>query len=443
MAKSKFNFIAPVKPANGEAVPASPSLTLTPPETVPPSPLKSEGEDNYLKTRLIPRGKIKNNPKNKYDMTDIESLAESILHYGLMQPLVVVYIMQDDVYMLETGHRRAAALNKLIDTYANWPDQSDAEYLLYKKYVKSFEKGYPCIVSAKIDDGVEYVSDDDLDNTDPDVIRSEIRLHLTNCEVREIDRARTIARLSKLYDVLNGGKKREEKINVNKQIAADMQITERQVINYKNVSKLIPELQEAFELKRITLKESSRIAQLDEDEQRTILSLLNSENGDRAKINELLAEKAALNSTLKVLQKSLSDKAAELENLHKEAVTLKANASKAPVIPASDLHLKEKNEEIQKKDDEINHLRAQIEALKQEKLKPLTPAVSLSDQSEKEIKIAIALKNSIESSKGALQNLVHIIKEFNKYENHTILSSKELEEELDDLLQLIINIAKE
>lgn len=435
MAKGKFNFIAPVKPANLEAAkPASHVVGAV------PSPAKIEAENNYLKTRLIPRDKIKSNPKNKYDMTDIESLAESILHYGLMQPLVVVYLMQEDIYMLETGHRRTAALNRLIDTYADWPDQNDPEYLLYKKYVKAFEKGYPCIISAKIEDGVDYiVPDDDLENTDPDVIRSEIRLHLTNCEVRDIDRARTIARLTQLYDALNSGKKKSEKININKQIASDMQITERQVINYKNVSRLIPELQEAFETKKITVKESSRIAQLNEDEQLTIVNLLNSENGDKAKINELLNEKTALNNALKKLQKDLQEKEAQLMALHNKKEELKnvPDTSSSPVLPAPDLV---KKEEIERRDTEIDKLRQKIKALEHQKISIPVPTPA-TDEAAENLKIAVTLKSTLTDAARKMQELLEIINDFKQCQNPVFMTADELNKELDHL-ELILNAAR-
>lgn len=434
MAKGKFNFIAPVKPVNLET-----DSKVSPTADIAPLPSKIEGEDNYLKTRLIPRNKIKGNPKNKYEMTDIESLADSILHYGLLQPLVVVYLMEDDIYMLETGHRRVAALNKLIDTYCDKQEDQSPDYLLYKKYVKGFEKGFPCIVVAKINDGINY-AEEDLANTEPDVIKSEIRLHLTNCEVRDIDRARTIARLSQLYDALNNGKRKGEKININKQIATDMQITERQVINYKNVSKLIPELQEAFEKKKITLKESSRIAQLDEEEQLTILHLLG-EDGDKAKINALLSEKASLNNAMKELQKDLKEKENQLNNLHTETAKLKEKMQKASEMsPAPDPKLIEKNEEIKQRDSEIKELKQKIAELEAKKIDPEAVPSSASVNTE-EMKMAITLKNALAETKRRMQELLETINNYKKYKNSSIITIDELNKELDSI-QLMINVAR-
>lgn len=128
MSKRKFNFAVSTadtsKTAMPETLPAASALSTFSAKTVVP-------EENYLKTRLIPREKIRPNPKNKYEMKNIDSLADSILHYGLMQPLVVIYITEDDTYMLETGHRRAAALNKLIQTYSSWDGEpDDPDYLV-------------------------------------------------------------------------------------------------------------------------------------------------------------------------------------------------------------------------------------------------------------------------------------------------------------------------
>ena len=55
------------------------------------------------------------NKKNSYPIEDIDSLAKSILEFGLQQNLVVVYESEEDIYIIETGHRRATALNMLTE----------------------------------------------------------------------------------------------------------------------------------------------------------------------------------------------------------------------------------------------------------------------------------------------------------------------------------------
>ena len=62
----------------------------------------------------IPREKIQKNPKNKYSIKGIDSLAESIRVYGLGEPLNVKEL-PDGNYMLLGGERRITAIDQLID----------------------------------------------------------------------------------------------------------------------------------------------------------------------------------------------------------------------------------------------------------------------------------------------------------------------------------------
>lgn len=83
----------------------------------------------YLKTAwMIP------NPKNELSMNDIEELAQQIKLSGLKQPLTVKRI-NDESYMIITGHRRFEAIKILIAR-----DEWDGEYI-------------PCIIEnpSKID----------------------------------------------------------------------------------------------------------------------------------------------------------------------------------------------------------------------------------------------------------------------------------------------------
>ena len=60
----------------------------------------------------IPRDQIQKNPNNHYSISGIESLAESIKQYGLLQP---VHVMETETgYRLLGGERRLTAIDKLI-----------------------------------------------------------------------------------------------------------------------------------------------------------------------------------------------------------------------------------------------------------------------------------------------------------------------------------------
>ena len=54
------------------------------------------------------------NPKNKYEVTNIDELADNIAVYGLLQPLLVKGPFPDKTYMLLGGERRWTAIKKVM-----------------------------------------------------------------------------------------------------------------------------------------------------------------------------------------------------------------------------------------------------------------------------------------------------------------------------------------
>lgn len=279
MSEQKFNFRAKAlsEPGSSEPAPAPISSTELA-QTV--NRLDAKKELPPMEIKQIPRSRIMNNKKNTYPAATVNELADSILHYGLQQPLTVVYLLAEDVYILEAGHQRAAALDQLISTYKDG-NFTENEQQLYETHVKSFERGYPCLIQARLTDDIDLTvySSENIGQLPESVIDSEIRLIITN-EIKRPDdpavRAANVSRLAKLYARKNEGRQRADKINVNRQIAADLNITERQVANYKSLNKLIPELKEEFDRSNLSLKNSTLIAKLDEAEQRQILQLIRS-----------------------------------------------------------------------------------------------------------------------------------------------------------------------
>lgn len=96
-----------------------------------------------------------------------------------------------------------------------------------------------------------------------------------------------IARLKELYEEKNKGKMRKEMIPVNKQIAEDLNISEKQVIRLCFFRKLIPELKTAFLKGEITLSNGIKYAELSDMGQRIIMLML--ESG--CKLNQDIVEK--------------------------------------------------------------------------------------------------------------------------------------------------------
>lgn len=304
MAKQKFNILSSIKNEQRSEFAPTPENTSrlvsamierldTPKETTP--------LDCY---KIIPRNKVRDNKKNDYPIVEMESLKESILHFGLIQDIVVIYLMEEDMYVIEAGHRRRAAIDELIGEFADYHGDDAERYALYRKNVEKYERGYVCKVSGTILESDTYDSEheEDLDTLSDDAIDSEIRLIITNNEVRSEDvrtKTRNIQRLTKLYERKNKNLPGGQKINVNQQIGKDVNLKTRQIAYYKNVEGLIPGLQEAFFSKKITLKEGSGIAKLPKEEQEEILQLINDK-----------ASKDELKETITVLKKRIG----ELEN---------------------------------------------------------------------------------------------------------------------------------
>lgn len=64
----------------------------------------------------IPIDRIVPDPNNFYELSAIDDLAENIALFGLQQPIVVRPMPEDDArYIIVSGHRRHAALKKLIE----------------------------------------------------------------------------------------------------------------------------------------------------------------------------------------------------------------------------------------------------------------------------------------------------------------------------------------
>lgn len=82
--------------------------------------LVSESGTGREQIEYIPLASIDGDERNFYSMTDIDSLAENIEFLGLQQPLRVrEHPMDPDRVILVSGHRRKAALEKLVEEGRN------------------------------------------------------------------------------------------------------------------------------------------------------------------------------------------------------------------------------------------------------------------------------------------------------------------------------------
>lgn len=339
--RQKFNFGRPM--VSQTNVKANEEVNV--PEHLEKLRSIDQKEKRIFDIKYIPRSKIRENKKNHYPQDQVEKLKDSILHFGLQQNLTVVYLEEKDIYVLEAGHTRTRAIDELIREFENYADKEDEYYKLYQRNIEEYKlKGYPCKVSSVIKDGTayDYTEDTDLEDIPEEVIDSEIRLIITNEMSRDRSPATTAAnvdRLQKLYQRKNIGKKKQEKINVANQIAEDLNLKKRQVMNYTSLQNLIPELRKEFESNNITLTEGTNYAKLSHEEQKTLLQLLKS--GSKVSKSEL----EALIKEKKALQEKLDDQQDKICRLEKQATVY--NADELLLIKA-DLTAKAAYEAVQK-----------------------------------------------------------------------------------------------
>lgn len=273
--------------------------------------------------KIIPREKLRMNKKNNYPLNEMEKLEYLILHFGMIEDISVIYSTEEDVYIIESGHRRTTALDNLISKYRDWSgDTADPDFQLYEKNIHQYENGYVCKVLGKLSENIEYdISTESLDEVPASVIESEIRLIISNEGSRTTPpavKAANIKRLAALLEHQNKDRSKGNRININEEIAFRLGITPRQVINYKNVEKLIPELHSLFEAGKISLKDSSSYARLDLQQQAEIYQQLTSPSKANAsklgKTNDRLSE---LNKQLLKLLNSLQKTYDEFQSVSK------------------------------------------------------------------------------------------------------------------------------
>ena len=332
--------------------------------------------------KYIPREKLVFHTDNHYPMEEIQKLGETILRFGLIHNLEVLYEEETDTYVIESGERRTRAIDELVERFKEAPD-SDPDYQMYLLNVKQYvDEGYPCNVKRQ-----SSLTNEEMTEKERVIsqIESKIRLRLANEEVRNQDPARTkaaVMELTALYTQLNKLLERKDKINVNEMVAKEMGISKSQVKNYKATEQLIPELRELFENKGITLKESVTYSRLSEEDQKQIVALMQ-EGGDKNEL-KLLSEKLA------ATQAEVRKKEAELHALENEKTEAleKAAAAKRDAAELEEKIRAELEAEAEEKgeaeQEKIKGLQNQLEAMKQN--------VGVYEQKKKELEEAHAKK---------------------------------------------------
>lgn len=210
------------------------------------------------------------NPKNKYEVTNIDELADNIAVYGLLQPLLVKGPFPDKTYMLLGGERRWTAIKKVM-----------AEDL---EAAKKLEK-IP----------VEVYGPSDLDEIDEEIIIRE-----TNSQARNMEKYRK-QDVWELYDLYKKKQERGDAMpeNIIKRISEKMGIGQRQVQKIVSIDEyMIPEMKEKVEDGSISINKASKIAHLSKEKQEELYKILEDTGTiDMSTIQEIEAKKMSVPET--------------------------------------------------------------------------------------------------------------------------------------------------
>lgn len=311
--------------------------------------------------KYIPRDKLVFHKENHYPMEAIEKLAASILDMGLMHNIDVSYDEETDTYIIDAGEQRTKAIDLLIERYKDFPETDSEDYQRYLYHVQPFEKGYPCKVStgsSRMKMGASLSEDV---KRELDKIESRMRIRISNEIGRDPNPVRTKAAIDEMIKLENQRNKLLGNVDgssiSNKEIGDRLNISSRMVQKYKAIDRLIPELREIFEQKGITLTDGANYANLDETEQRQLLSLIEA-GGDKKEIH-------ALYEKLNKLQNEMKSKEKELQSLEKEkaeALKLVENARR----DAAELEKKIRTELQHEMEEEGENDRKVAEQLQEE-----------------------------------------------------------------------------
>ena len=193
---------------------------------------------NAYGMRYINIDKIITNELNeRFDQIDIQSLAFSIMENGLFHNFVTTKENENGEVRLISGERRLRACRLIRDEY---PD----------KFKEQFPGALlPCHVRpemSKVDEEIALIE-----------ANAQVRTQTLEKNIKDIQR------LLELYEMKNTDGDDER---VSKKIADSYRMTERQIYKYIAITKLNPELREAWENKIITINTAAEIAGFGETE---------------------------------------------------------------------------------------------------------------------------------------------------------------------------------
>lgn len=327
--------------------------------------------DNF---QVIPYDQIRPSADNKYPQSAIKEVEESIEKFGLFHNFVLIPIEEDNYkYKIVSGEQRYHAVGNLLN-----------------KGNKRYIAGVP----AKI-------LDKNTSETDRKIIQEEANIKQRNYDPQTTREA--VGRLTELYKIKNKEENKDE--SVVKQVSEATGLGNRQVQRYNAVNtKLIDELKKEFDKANIPLERAAQFANMDQDTQKLVLELLDTnknitkneieeikkasdlkEEELKEKINELSEETNSYDLQKKELEAQIQEK----ENAIEESILKNRNIREEIVKELLENNPNnEKIEELEKLSNEIQDEKIQVEKEKEKLGTKLNDAQKELSKLRKELEVA-------------------------------------------------------
>ena len=276
------------------------------------------------------------------------------------------------MYRLISGERRYHAICQMTD----------------KEYRNNFPAGIPC----------------KIEKSDISAIDEEIMLISANHDVRESSMEVKRWEVSRLLELYEAKKLNGEIKNIHAEIANQLNISERQARKYTTAEKLIPELSELLNSNGIDLNQADKFGKLDEDAQKTILSIIQKngtiENAEFQSIKKLSEERAdearEYKKQLDSATREIEDKQHTIELLEQKINNFQnSDKSSTDQEPNKDDMVKFAMQAKEKAEREKAKMEAQVEKLKQQQKEKEQRQTSISDSELKRINSIAKLEQSL------------------------------------------------
>ena len=269
--------------------------------------------DGYEK--YILHSEMRPSEDNKYPIGSLDDLKDSLTKRPLLHNLIVIPVEEEEYkyYKILAGERRWRAIGELL---------SEGN--------EKFKSGIRCLVISK-----------DTPEIDQKIIMEESNLNQREYTPKE--RREALDRLAELYRQKNKIEGKDD--NITKLVAEKAGIGERQVQRYITINdNLIPELKTALDESKIKVEEAAKFANMDEDSQRFVVGLLESNREVTKKEIELI----------------------KAETKKKEEELLKKISVLELEVSSADETNKRLNEDLELKDKQIKENLEQEESLRKQ-----------------------------------------------------------------------------